>query len=136
MNTGSGSWLAPHLPRLWKGKWLLLGSALVTGAIAYCYTEFQPARYEAVSIVVLPSGGGGMSAIANLIPSLGKDASPLSILAGMGNSAVVTGKVAAAMGKKPVDVRESLEFRPDPATNQLEVAAESTNKEEAMQMVK
>jgi len=134
--TGTGSWLTPHLPRLWKGKWLLLAGALISGGIAYGYTKAQPARYEAVSIVVLPGSGGGMSAIANLIPSLGKDASPLSILAGMGNSAVVVGKVAEAMEMKPVDVRESLSFNPDPATNQLEVAAQSTDKDKAMRMVK
>jgi uncharacterized protein involved in exopolysaccharide biosynthesis len=134
-NGGSGfvTKIKPHLPELKKGAGLIIGSGLLSAAVAYGIIAARPAEYRATSSLILPASA--VSSLTAALPFLSKEASPLSVLTGIGKSSRTFLELSQATKISTEELRNRLHWEENATTNQLTVSYVDAKKDRAVNVV-
>jgi hypothetical protein len=108
---------------------LVLGT--VAAAIAAAYVLVSPARYEAFSTFVIPNLSTGQASIS----LASRDATPLTILQGVGASARMISALSAKSGRSGEEIRLGLHWDVNAEANQLTARYQDSDGRRAVQMV-
>jgi hypothetical protein len=107
---------------------LVLGT--VAAAIAAAYVLVSPARYEAFSTFVIPNLSTGQASIS----LASRDATPLTILQGVGASARMISALSAKSGRSGEEIRLGLHWDVNAEANQLTARYQDSDGRRAVQM--
>ena len=103
----------------------------VLAAVTAGFVLLSPARYEAFSTFVIPNLTTGQASIS----LASRDATPLTILQGVGGSARMVSALSAKSGRPAEEIRLGLRWDVNAEANQLTVRYQDADGKRAVQMV-